>query len=121
MKDSAREIMSEFGFQRCLHFIDLNKDEQAFNLQYANDIKRREDIQRLLNVIQAQQEKYRVSNPQPESIEEFEDSLEIIARAYNKPESIIFEDVENEIKDKSKFIQDQIARLGEMESSLSYI
>lgn len=100
-KDNARETMSEFGFQRCLHFIDLNKDEQAFNLQYANDIKRREDIQRLLNVIQAQQEKYRVPSPQPDSIEEFGECLEIIVRAYNKPESMIFEDIEKEIQDKS--------------------
>lgn len=45
-KDNAWDIMNELGNLNCLHFIDLNKNEQVFNLTYAGIIKRCEDSER---------------------------------------------------------------------------
>ena len=39
-KDDAWFIMNELGGLGSVHFIDLNKEEQAFHLPYANQIKR---------------------------------------------------------------------------------
>jgi V-type H+-transporting ATPase subunit a len=45
-KDNAWEIMNELGSLSALHFIDLNKNEQPFNLTYASNLKRCEDTER---------------------------------------------------------------------------
>jgi V-type H+-transporting ATPase subunit a len=39
-KDNAWEIMNELGNLNSLHFLDLNKEEQVFNLVYAASIRR---------------------------------------------------------------------------------
>lgn len=39
-KDNAWDIMNELGNLNCIHFMDLNKTEQVFNLEYAPLIKR---------------------------------------------------------------------------------
>jgi hypothetical protein len=39
-KDDAWFIMNEMGNLGSVHFIDLNKGEQAFNLPYSSQIKR---------------------------------------------------------------------------------
>jgi len=39
-KDDAWTIMNELGQLDTLHFVDLNKDEQSFNLPYAQEIRR---------------------------------------------------------------------------------
>jgi hypothetical protein len=38
--------MNELGSLSALHFIDLNKNEQPFNLTYASNLKRCEDTER---------------------------------------------------------------------------
>ena len=45
-KDNAWDIMNELGNLNCLHFIDLNKNEQVFNLTFAGILKRCEDAER---------------------------------------------------------------------------
>jgi len=39
-KDNAWEIMNKIGDIGIMHFINLNKDEQVFNLTFAPFIKR---------------------------------------------------------------------------------
>ncbi len=43
-KDDCWEVISEIGKLKAMHFIDLNKDEQVFNLEYGGMIKRCQDI-----------------------------------------------------------------------------
>ena len=50
-KDSAWEIMNKVGQYDCLHFIDLNKNEQVFNLRYAADIKRCDETEKRLSFL----------------------------------------------------------------------
>jgi hypothetical protein len=38
-KDSAWSIVTELGQSNCVHFIDLNKNEQPFNLIYAKQLR----------------------------------------------------------------------------------
>ncbi len=44
-KDNDWDIMNELGSLNCVHFIDLNKDEQPHKLPYINDVKRAEDAE----------------------------------------------------------------------------
>lgn len=45
-KDDAWDVMNQIGNLNLAHFIDLNKEEQPFNLPYANQIKRCEETER---------------------------------------------------------------------------
>jgi len=45
-KDNAWDIMNELGNLNCIHFMDLNKTEQVFNLEYAPLIKRWEETEK---------------------------------------------------------------------------
>jgi vacuolar-type H+-ATPase subunit I/STV1 len=45
-KDDAWEVMNALGKEEVVHFIDLNKGEQVFNLPYQAQISRCEETQR---------------------------------------------------------------------------
>jgi len=38
-KDSAWHIVTELGHSKCVHFIDLNKNEQGFSNPYNKQLK----------------------------------------------------------------------------------
>ena len=45
-KDDAWDVMNQLGNLSLVHFIDLNKGEQPFNLPYTAQIKRCEETER---------------------------------------------------------------------------
>jgi V-type H+-transporting ATPase subunit a len=45
-KDDAWDVMNQLGNLDIVHFIDLNKGEQPFNLPYTSQIKRCEETER---------------------------------------------------------------------------
>jgi vacuolar-type H+-ATPase subunit I/STV1 len=47
-KDDSWDVMNSLGDVGMLHFIDLNKGEQPFNLPYAMQIKKCEETERKL-------------------------------------------------------------------------
>lgn len=51
-KDNAWDIMNELGNLNCIHFIDLNKEEQVFNLQYASLVRRCEETEKKIGFIE---------------------------------------------------------------------
>lgn len=51
-KDNAWEIMNELGNLNSLHLMDLNKEEQVFNLMYAPSIRRCEEVEKKIDFIE---------------------------------------------------------------------
>jgi len=47
-KDNDWIIMNELGSADFLHFIDLNKEEQAHHLRYFNNVRRAEEVEKLI-------------------------------------------------------------------------
>ena len=45
-KDDAWFIINEIGSLNSVHFVDLNKGEQSFSLQYASQLKRCDETMR---------------------------------------------------------------------------
>jgi len=43
-KDDCWDVINDLGKLKQMHFVDLNKHEQVFNLQYGEMIKRCQDI-----------------------------------------------------------------------------
>ena len=53
-KDDAWDVINQLGELDVAHFINLNKNEQPFNLPYANQIKRCEETERRIQYIMGQ-------------------------------------------------------------------
>jgi V-type H+-transporting ATPase subunit a len=51
-KDNAWEIMNKLGDIGCMHFINLNKEEQVFSLTFAPFIKRCEETEKRISFIE---------------------------------------------------------------------
>ena len=64
-KDSAWEIMNELGDLGCLHILDLNKNEQVFNLRFASLIKRCEETEKRVNFLISECTKHQIELNNP--------------------------------------------------------
>ena len=70
-KDDDWEIMNELGLLNCLHFVDLNSEEQTHKLMYTNELRRAETIEHKLRNIEELCFEYRIPMKQPDSVEDF--------------------------------------------------
>jgi len=52
-KDTDWTIMNELGKINTLHFIDLNKDLQPYELQYTTDVKKAEEALKKIDYIES--------------------------------------------------------------------
>ena len=114
-KDDAWEVMNHLGEMYIAHFINLNKTEQPFNLPYANQIKRSEETERRIlyypffilffdSYILDQCKTMGIKIVKPADIKSFLDSLKDISKHKKKAANLLFEEIENEMNDKEKFV-----------------
>ncbi len=75
-KDNAWEIMDQLGRLDCLHFIDLNKNEQVFNLWFAPLIKRCEDSEKRIAFLLNECRRHKIDLIKPESVEDFINTIQ---------------------------------------------
>mmetsp|Transcript_39454 Transcript_39454/g.29142 ORF Transcript_39454/g.29142 Transcript_39454/m.29142 type:complete len:99 (-) Transcript_39454:3-299(-) len=96
--------MNQLGNLNLAHFIDLNRGEQPFNLPYTQQVKRCEETERrILNLIN-ECKGYRVQVKKPVSISSFLEALQCIKQQKNKAASLLFEEIETDIKEKERFV-----------------
>ena len=70
-KDDDWEVINQLGHLNCLHFVDLNADEQTHKLHYTNELRRAEAIEHKLRSIEDLCFEYRVQMNQPKSVDDF--------------------------------------------------
>lgn len=66
-KDDAWKIAESFGNINSAHFVDLNRDEQPFNLPYCTRIKLCDDAGKRVDYLIAKCEEYRIKINKPAS------------------------------------------------------
>ena len=120
-KDNAWDIMNSLGKMDAMHFIDLNYDEQPFNLTFANWVKRCDDTLRRIAFIKEECNRLHVELKKPKSPKDFLDNIESIYRNRKKSASLYFEEIEDEIKNKEGFVSQQIEVLKKMHDDLNYL
>ena len=99
-KDNSWDIMNELGNLNSLHFLDLNKEEQVFNLQYAPFIRRCEEIEKKIEFIEDECQRHKVPMKHPKSVDDFLNKLNIMRRNKKKASNLFFEEIENDINEK---------------------
>ena len=107
-KDNSWKVLNELGKIDSLDFIDLNTNEQAFNLPYGNTLKRCEEVLRNLIVLQLECKKLGVRLSGPASIDQFEHTIELLEDDMKKTASSFFDYIEDNVKNWSEFCTENI-------------
>ena len=106
-KDNCWDIMNELGNLNSMHIIDLNKDEQVFNLQYTPFIKRWEETEKKIEFIELECKRHKVPTKPPTSVDDFLSKLNTMRSMKKKSNNLFFEEIEKDIDAKEKFVQEQ--------------
>ncbi|CDW71883.1 v-type atpase 116kda subunit family protein [Stylonychia lemnae] len=113
-KDNDWDIMNELGNINCLHFINLNKNEQPHHLRYFNQVKRCEESESMIKEIEDICAQYKVDLKTPADIDVFLQQANLYSLRQDKAAHLLFNDIENDLKDKSAFLKSQVYAIDNM-------
>lgn len=120
-KDNAWEIMNKLGDIGSMHFINLNKEEQVFNLTFAPFIKRCEETEKRISFIEQECKRHQVPMKKPSSAQDFLNVINTMQSRMKKAGNLFFELIEDEIKQKEMFVQEQTRKGKEIHDSFNLL
>lgn len=118
-KDNVWDIMNTLGKLDAMHFIDLNINEQPFNLVFSNNIKRCDDTLRRINFIKDECRRLGVDLVKPKNPKQFLDTISKMQKLRKTSASLFFEEIEKSIKEKEAFAINQVDILKKMHEDLN--
>lgn len=118
-KDDAWRVIEFMGNKHVAHFVDLNKNEQLFNLPYAFRLKMCDETERRIQFLVNKCKEMRVDVKRPETIEEFDQFIDTIAKDRRKALNLLFDTVEQEMVDKEKFVVSQSKTIQDMQIGIN--
>lgn len=86
------------------HLVDLNKNEQPFNLPYSNRIKLCDETERRLLYLIGKCKEHRIRVNKPEDVESFTENIGVVGREKKKAIHLLFDAIENDVAEKEKFV-----------------
>ena len=120
-KDHHWEIMNELGKLDCMHFVDLNEHEQPFNLYFAPWVKRWDDTLRRITNMKEEWNRLGVELKKPKHVNSFIEYVESLYRSRKKSPSLLLEEIENELKVKDKFVNEQMDHLKKIHDDFNHL
>lgn len=118
-KDDAWNVMNELGEIGFAQFLDLNKEEGPHTLPFTKQIKACEEAERKLEFLHDQCNKHLVKVVPPENTDGFVKQLERIKDNKRKAIHLLLEEIQKDINQQEKFIQEQNFRVKESEQTLT--
>ena len=103
--------MNEFGEDGSVQFLDLNRDEQPFNLPYTTQVKQCEESERKLAYLEQSCSDNYVKVIPPKVIDQYLNAIQQYKEKENKAQQLLMEGINKEISDQEKFVKDQNAKL----------
>ena len=91
-----------------MHFVDLNADEQVFNLKFAGYIKRMEDAMLRLLKVERECKLNDIQLTKPRNLKDFMSTIDDLAQANQTHPSLLFEQIEKDSIEHEKFINQQL-------------
>lgn len=106
-KDEAWKVIESLGNKNVAHFVDLNKQEQLFNLPYAFRLKMCDETERRINYLINKSKELKITVVRPkmnetaetvyERFAEFIQGIEAIAADRRKAMHLLFDTIEQDI------------------------
>lgn len=110
--------MNALGEAGCLHFIDVNRGEQTFNLPFAKQIKKCDDSLRQIEAFEQACQTYGIKIETIKSKAEFQSAIVEIAKNLGKSQQLMLEPIQLEVEKRDAFIKGQTNTLKELSSAL---
>jgi len=107
-REYAWEILNELGEIDALQFTDLNSGEAPFNKPYSNYLKRCDEMETKIQIIKKEMERFKVPISECHEMEVFLENLKKFLSERNKAERTYFDEVETELGEKLKSLNEQI-------------
>lgn len=111
--------MQGLGHMAICHFIDLNKQEQAFSLPYSARIKAAEDCERRLIYLMNKCKESRIRVMPPISIDDYKLRITIVAEEKRRAENLLFDALDFDVQEKEKFVIQQSKTIQEMKANIN--
>ena len=103
-KDHVFEALNALGHIDGCHFLDMNKKEQPFNLLFTDLIKRFEECERHVRVIEQEYVRYKIPMLDLEGTEQFITAAETVRAMNNLRSNFLFDHVEQDIRGREAFM-----------------
>lgn len=108
-KDDAWRVVEEIGNKHFAHFIDLNKTAQTHMLPYGFRVKQCDETERRIGYLLSKSREYKVPIVKPRDPASLDKQIEAIANDRQCAINLLFDSVDQDIREKERFVQDQIA------------
>ena len=109
-KNFAMEVMENLGRLSCLHFIDMNSNEQVYNRTYSNLVRRCDEALRKIVYIESVCERYKSQLRQPRNLNDFLRDIDQLISSKGKDTMAYFEGIEQTLTNTEQFLIEQEKR-----------
>ena len=120
-KDTAYESMKALGRLESLSFIDLNAQEQVYDLPFCNEVRRCNETLRSLENIQGECTRLKVMTKAPSTINEYYMAKNGLSQMMQVAEHTMFDAIEKEVKEYDDFLTSQTKSLREINSDYHHL
>jgi len=117
-KDDAWEVMNVLGDLDCLHFLDMNSDVQPFNLPYASDLKRCEEVLRRIQAIEEECKNLKVPCQKLNDKKQIFTCFDSLVSKSQVSELKLFDKIEEEIRIKYEYVKSQQSAIKSLQETL---
>jgi hypothetical protein len=109
-KNGAMEVMENLGRLSCLHFIDMNGNEQSYSRTYSSLVRRCDEALRRVAYIESLCEKHKSKLRPPRNVNDFLRDIDQLISNTGKDTMAYFEGVEQTLTRAEQFLVEQEKR-----------
>ena len=92
-----------------MHFIDLNKTEQPFNLVYSKQLRGVEEALKNMSYLEEQCARMKVELKWPENLSEFNASMKKLTSTKSQSEQMLYDGIVSDIYSNTVFVKNQFS------------
>ena len=118
-KDHVFEALNALGRIDSCHFLDMNRKEQPFTLLFTHLIKRFEECERHVRVIESEYERFNIPLVDLQTPQQYHVATETVRTSNNIRSNFLFDHVEQDVRSRESFMLEQTRKLRDLVSALN--
>ena len=118
-KDDSWRVIESLGNLDLAHFIDLNKNEQAFSLPYATRVKLCDETERRIQYLIQKCKDNKIKINKPKDVEAFAKNIAMIEAEKKKAMHLLFDAIEQDVMNDEQFVAKQGKHIDEIQNDIN--
>lgn len=120
-KDMAFDLMEAIGELGIADFVDLNKNEQVYDLPFTKQIRRCNDLIRKIEYLQDTCKDHGIAQKRIPNLADFKEARNALKEEFRTSKYGIFDQIEKQCDLKEKFISEQTKSIKDMYHNYNYL